>query len=96
MAGPWRIITDEVTKEIRNLRFNTQAKTSYETFVSDVSELGPDDNPRRFSTRKARLGKDVWGCDLSKSMRLVYRIDVDKKLFILVGLGDHKTIWGRD
>lgn len=93
MTGLWRIIDDAISKDLKILQSNKKAKSAFEEFIRCVDELEPGDDPTRFSMRKARLGKGIWGYELTRSLRLVYRIDFDEKLFILTGLGDHKAIW---
>lgn len=67
----------------------------YDSFVERVGQLS-DDDPARLGRRKTGRHHNSYGYNLTKSDRLIFRIDYTNKIIILVDIGDHKNVYGGD
>ena len=53
-------------------------------------------DPGRLGDRKSGRLSGVYSLKISKSIRLLYVVDYDKHQIRLLGMGNHKEMYGRD
>ena len=66
------------------------------TFAGDVKELHYETNPQMLGTEKAHAFSGAYARNLSDSVRLIFTIDYESHVIMLLKLGDHKETYGRD
>lgn len=61
-----------------------------------LSALSESDDPAAVGSRKrGRLGS-CYSCTITKSHRMIYAVDYGTRTIHVLGLGDHKEVYGRD
>ena len=71
---------------------NSELIRGYKRAVKDLS--GSDD-PRTLGKRMRGHLDGCYSCRLTKSYRLLYRVDAHDRIVRLLDMGDHKELFGR-
>lgn len=66
------------------------------SFESAVTNLAESDNPAFVGSRKRGCLRDCYSYRITRSHRLIYAVDYEKRTVYLLDLDDHKGIFGRD
>lgn len=53
-------------------------------------------NPERFGDMKTGRYKNMYGIAITKSIRLIYKVDHTSHKIIFYAIGDHKEVYGND
>lgn len=61
-----------------------------------VEALSTDEDPARLGDRKYGRYEGTYGYALSRSIRVLYKVDYGAHQVLLVALGNHKEVYGRD
>lgn len=79
-----------------SLRYYKSDKAVFKNCRRFIESLENSDNPAAMGVpKKARHG-GCFGTHITKSVVVVYRIDYPARRIDLLGMGDHKTVYGRD
>ena len=90
----WHIFEDEYfAKKLRRHRSNKEVIDKYK---NASLELARSANPEELGDRKRGHLSHSYAYRITKSYRLLYRVDRDKGAIVMVDLDDHKNIYGRD
>ena len=90
----WDIYTDKnFDKKLDKIRSNTAVLKMYKIAVS---KLARSSRPETLGDRKHGHLRLVYGYRLTKSHRLLYHVDYNKRVIILVDLDDHKNLYSAD
>lgn len=90
----WYIIEDDYfAKKLRRLRSNPEVVDKYKRALFELSHSS---DPEELGDRKRGRLRHLFAYRITKSYRLLYRIDRDKREIAMVDLDDHKNIYGRD
>lgn len=90
----WHILEDEYfAKKLRKLRSNTEVINRYREASFDLTHSA---SPEARGDRKRGRLQHSYVYRITKSYRLVYRVDRGKEEIVMVDLDDHKNIYGRD
>ena len=93
-AAPWRIRPiDAFSKCLRRYKADKSVLANYRRLVEGLAR---SDNPSSMGIPKKGKYSGCLGTHITKSVVLVYRIDYDARKIDLLGIGDHKTVYGRD
>lgn len=92
MSAKWQIReTDQVLRQFRNLGY--QQKKQYR---EAVKTLASSDDPRKLGTFKRGKKYSAYYYDLGRSFRLVYQVINEEMIILLLDVGDHKEVYGKD
>ena len=80
-------------KKLRKLRSNTEVINRYREASFDLTHSA---SPEARGDRKRGRLQHSYVYRITKSYRLVYRVDRGKEEIVMVDLDDHKNIYGRD
>lgn len=90
----WHIYRDEYfDKKLDRHRSNKEVIKGYK---NASLELTHSDNPEELGYRKRGPLRYSYVYRITKSYRLVYRVDRGECAIIMIDLDDHKNIYGRD
>lgn len=72
-------------------------KTRYSKALEEaISDLANSDNPASLGSRKRGSFSDAYSYDIGKSVRIIYRVNFNNKVIVLVAVGSHKEVYGKD
>lgn len=92
--GAWEILEDKKFKRQRiSYERNDQTR---EALANCVELLSKADDPARLGDRKYGRYAGTYGYKLTKSLRVIYKICYDTHQILLMIMGDHKKVYGRD
>lgn len=92
--GEWRIVASDLfIKQLKKYSRNTKVRKKLNEMLKLLQQAY---DPRRIGDRKAGQLKDVYAAKLSRSIRLVYKVFNDRREIQLIGIGDHKQVYGHD
>ncbi len=92
MSAKWRIReTDQVLRQFRKL--GDQQKKQYR---EAVKTLANSDDPRKLGTFKRGRKYSAYYYELGRSFRLVYQLINEEMVILLLDVGDHKQVYGKD
>lgn len=83
--------TDQVLRQFKKL--GDQQKKRYR---KAIRTLAGSDDPRRLGTFKRGKKYAAYYYELGKSFRLVYQIINEEMVILLLDVGDHKEVYGKD
>lgn len=90
----WNILEDEYfARKLYRLRSNAEVIGKYREASFDLTH---STSPESRGDRKRGRLSHSYVYRITKSYRLVYRVDRDKEEIVMVDLDDHKNIYGRD
>lgn len=90
----WDILEDEhIVKRLFKLRSNKEVVDGYRRAVS---ELARSSDPGKISYHKHGTRRYTYVYRITRSYRLLYRVDPGENTITMVDLDDHKDIYGRD
>jgi mRNA-degrading endonuclease RelE of RelBE toxin-antitoxin system len=90
---PWQIRrVEDFSKYLKKL-----GSDELNLFKQHVKDLTEENDPTRLGefVPTRRHGR-CWILRLNKSYRLAYRVDFNNNIILLVAVGDHKEIFGKD
>lgn len=96
MTDQWTVDSSRIEKKLRKSRDNAGIQSGLYKFMEQLATLGSDGDPAILGTRKTGRYRGFIGVKLTKSERLIYKIDYKNKIVIIYGIGDHKDVYGRD
>ena len=90
----WKVRpNDKFDRKVRKLRSNTEV---FDGFQTALSELVRSADPESMGDRKRGRLHNLYTYRITKSYRLLYRVDRDEGAIVMVDLDDHKNVYGRD
>ena len=90
----WRIQpSKEVDAALRYYKSDKAVSNNYDRLIK---ELESSSNPASIGIPKKGKHGGRLGTHVTKSVVLVYNIDYPAHRIDLIGMGDHKTVYGRD
>lgn len=93
-ADKWSVV--EGTKFDKNRAQYVRDENINKRLQEQLELLPQAEDPGRLGDRKSGRLKGAYTIKLSKSIRLLYVVDYDEYQIRLLGVGDHKEIYGRD
>lgn len=92
MSVKWRIVeTEQVLRQFRKL--GDHQKKQYR---EAVRALASSEDHRRLGTFKRGKKYSAYYYELGRSFRLVYQIINEETVILLLDVGDHKEVYGKD
>ncbi|MGI0014904.1 MAG: type II toxin-antitoxin system RelE family toxin [Nitrososphaera sp.] len=92
MAARWQIReTDQVLRQFKKL--GDLQKKQYREAIKTLASSG---DPRKLGTFKRGKKYSAYYYELGRSFRLVYLVINEEMLILLLDLGDHKQVYGKD
>lgn len=92
MSAKWQIReTDEVLRQFKKL--GDQQKKQYR---EAVKTLANSDDPRKLGTFKRGKKYVAYYYELGRSFRLIYQVINEEMVILLLDVGDHKEVYGKD
>jgi mRNA-degrading endonuclease RelE of RelBE toxin-antitoxin system len=89
----WKIIiSEQAFGQLKKLRRTPQ----YALFEKAIRELEQSDDPTTLGTFKQGTNLRCYAYNVTKSLRLLYTIDREGHLIVIIALGDHKQLYGKD
>ena len=97
-SGPtvdkWNVITS--SKFDKNYAHYLRDADTIKKSQQLIELLSQVKDPGRLGDRKNGRLRGMYTMKLTKSIRLSYAVDYDKRQIRLLDVGDHKTVYGRD
>ena len=92
--GDWKVFWDKKFQ----LRFKKYKRDNEvcKALAACVGALAAEKDPVRLGDRKYGRYAGAYGYNLSKPIRVIYKVDYDVHRIRLVALGDHKEAYGSD
>ena len=92
MSAKWQIReTAQVLRQFK--RLGDQQKKRYR---EAVKTLASSDDPRKLGTFKRGKKYSAYYYELGRSLRLVYQVINEEMVIMLLDVGDHKVVYGKD
>ena len=93
--SPWDIqpFDDTIDKKLKKYKSNTPLIKNFKIFIEELEVI---ENPADIGDKKHGAFKNCYGRHLTKSFSLIYSINYESHVVILVDLDDHKNLYGRD
>lgn len=92
MSAKWQIReTDQVLRQFKKL--GEKQKKQYR---EAIKTLASSDDPRKLGTFKRGKKYSAYYYELGRSFRLVYQVINDEMVILLLDVGDHKEVYGKD
>ncbi len=92
MSSKWQVReTDQVARQFKKL--DDQQKKRYR---EAVKTLANSDDPRTLGTFKRGKRYAAYYYELDRSFRLVYQVINEEMIILLLAVGDHKEVYGKD
>ena len=92
MSAKWQIReTDQVLRQFG--RLGAQQKKQYR---EAVKTLGSSDDPRKLGTFKRGKKYSAYYYNLGRSFQLVYQVINEEMVILLLDVGDHEGVYGKD
>ncbi len=92
MSGKWQIReTDQVLRQFKKL-----GEPQKKQYREAIKTLANSDDPRRLGTFKRGKKCAAYYYELGRSLRLVYQVVDEEMVILLLDVGDHKEVYGRD
>lgn len=92
LSAKWRIVeTDQVLRQFKKL--GDQQKKQYR---EAIRTLASSDDPRKLGTFKRGRKYSAYYYELGRSFRLVYQVVKEQMIILLLDVGDHKEVYGKD
>lgn len=79
-----------------SLRYYKSDKAVFKNYRRFIESLENSDNPAALGVPKKGRYDGCFGTHIAKPVVVVYRIDYPARRIDLLGMGDHKTVYGRD
>ena len=92
MPGKWKIReTDRVIRQY--IKLGDQQRKQYREAIKNLSA---SDDPRKLGTFKHGKRYSAFYYELDRSFRLVYQVMNAEMIILLLDVGDHKEVYGKD
>jgi mRNA-degrading endonuclease RelE of RelBE toxin-antitoxin system len=89
----WKIqISDKAYRQLKGYRHTP----AFEIFDKVIHELQMSDDPTSRGTFKSLGDIRCYSYHVTRSLRLLYSVDRQQNLIIILGVGDHKAVYGKD
>ena len=92
--GAWAVLWDKKFRHCLK-KYKRDAKV-LKALAACVRALSAEEDPARLGDRKYGRYAGAYGYNLSKSIRVIYKVDYGAHRVRLVALGDHKEAYGSD
>ena len=93
-AVPWEVVSS--AKVRKNLKKYTNNKQVRGALAQCIKYLSLEEDPGRIGDRKCGRYAGMYGYSLTRSERLIYKVDHESHRIILISMGDHKEVYGHD
>lgn len=92
--GAWEVLWDKKFRQcLKKYKRDTKVRKA---LAECVKVLSAEEDPARLGDRKYGRYAGAYGYNLSKSVRVIYKVDYVAHRVRLVALGDHKEAYGSD
>lgn len=92
MSDKWQIReTEQVLRQFKKL--GDQRKKQYR---EAIKTLANSDDPRKLGIFKRGKKYSAYYYELGRSFRLVYQVINEEMIILLLDVGDHKEVYGKD
>jgi mRNA-degrading endonuclease RelE of RelBE toxin-antitoxin system len=92
LTARWQIReTDQVLRQFRKL--GDRQKKQYREAIKN---LAGSDDPTKLGTFKRGKKYSAYYYELDRSSRLAYRVINEEMVILLLDVGDHKEVYGKD
>jgi mRNA-degrading endonuclease RelE of RelBE toxin-antitoxin system len=89
----WRFgFTNRAEKQLKNYRHSAE----YKLFENAMNRLNQEEDPTRLGEVKILGELYCYSFRVTRSLRLLYTVDREKRLIMIHRLGDHKESYDRD
>ena len=89
---PWSVDYEQITDKVKKSKGNPYLKRGLARFLEDINDLGEGD-PAILGVRKPHMGNNVYSYKITRSFRIIYRIDYRGWLITITNIGDHKVVY---
>lgn len=90
----WKVVESVKVRKSRK-KYSSDARVC-KALESCLRQLPNEEDPRRIGDRKYGIYDGTYGYNLTKSIRLIYKVDYNARQIKLLAMGDHKEVYGRD
>jgi addiction module RelE/StbE family toxin len=92
LSTKWQIReTDQVLRQFKKL--GDQQRKRYR---EAIKTLASSDDPRKLGTFKRGKKYAAYYYELGRSFRIVYQVINEEMIILLLDVGDHKEVYGKD
>jgi len=91
----WEITSVDNTIDKKLSKFGSD-KIIIKNYKQAIIDLTNSEDPTKLGDRKHGRFKYCYGYNITKSIRLLYRVFFKEKVIQLIDLDDHKNLFGRD